>query len=120
MKKNGKYRFTLQFPADTDERIRVGELLEKLGNRKSLIIIAAVCEYLNAHPELHTQYGKIKICLTSAFDPARIEQLVRSLIEEHLSTHQMPGTQTMNEMQESAMVLQEDIVQMLGNLDMFG
>ena len=31
MKKDGKYRFTLQFGADSEDQIRVGELLEKLG-----------------------------------------------------------------------------------------
>ena len=45
MKLDGKYRFTLQFPADTERRIRAGELLEQLGNRKSAVVVAALCEY---------------------------------------------------------------------------
>ena len=32
MRKDRKYRFTLQFSANSEEQIRVGELLEKLGN----------------------------------------------------------------------------------------
>ena len=31
MKRDGVYRFNLQFPADTQEHIRVGEVLERLG-----------------------------------------------------------------------------------------
>ena len=49
MRKDGKYRFTLQFSADNEDQIRVGELLEKLGNRKSTIIVSALSDYINAH-----------------------------------------------------------------------
>ena len=42
MRKDGKYRFTLQFSADSEDQIRVGELLENLGNRKSTIIVSAL------------------------------------------------------------------------------
>ena len=54
MRKDGKYRFTLQFGADSEDQIRVGELLEKLGNRKSMIIVSALSDYINAHPELQS------------------------------------------------------------------
>lgn len=46
MRKDGKYRFTLQFSANSEEQIRVGELLEKLGNRKSTIIVSALSDYI--------------------------------------------------------------------------
>lgn len=42
MKRDGVYRFNLQFPADTQEHIRVGEVLERLGKRKSSLIVAAL------------------------------------------------------------------------------
>ena len=48
MKKDGKYRFTLQFPAVTEEQIAVGELLESLGNRKSALVVAAVLHFAHA------------------------------------------------------------------------
>lgn len=54
MRKNGKYRFSLQFPAETEEQIQAGELLERLGNRKSAVVVAALGEYLAAHPALLT------------------------------------------------------------------
>lgn len=51
MKKDGKYRFSLQFGAETEEQQSVGELLERLGNRKSAVVVAAVSDYILAHPE---------------------------------------------------------------------
>ena len=53
MKKDGKYRFTLQFGSESDEEYRAGEFLEHLGNKKSAVIVAALNEYLTSHPELH-------------------------------------------------------------------
>lgn len=38
MKKDGRYRFTLQFGSDSEEQIRVGEFLESLGNKKSAVM----------------------------------------------------------------------------------
>ena len=35
MKKDGKYRFSLQFSSDTPENMKIGELLERLGNKKA-------------------------------------------------------------------------------------
>ena len=35
MKKDGKYRYSLQFGMSSEEEIRAGELLESLGNKKS-------------------------------------------------------------------------------------
>lgn len=61
MKKDGKYRYSLQFDAITDEQIQVGELLEKLGNRKSAIIVPALFEYIKRHPEITEDHAKIKV-----------------------------------------------------------
>ena len=49
MKKDGKYRYSLQFGMGTEEEIRAGELLENLGNRKSKVLIAALNEYIANH-----------------------------------------------------------------------
>jgi hypothetical protein len=46
------YRYCIQFRAHTDSEIRAGELLEKLGRKKSAVIIAALLEYMDNHPEL--------------------------------------------------------------------
>ena len=85
MRKDGKYRFTLQFSANSEEQIRVGELLEKLGNRKSTIIVSALSDYINAHPELQSGYSKIEVKVAPAFDRSQMERLIRSIVEEKLS-----------------------------------
>ena len=52
MKKDGKYRFSLQFGADSEEQVKAGELLERLGNKKSAVVVAALNDYLNSNPDL--------------------------------------------------------------------
>ena len=49
MKRDGKYRFSLQFGSETREQMQAGELLERLGNRKSAVVIAALNAYIAAH-----------------------------------------------------------------------
>ena len=52
MKRNGLYRYSLQFPALSEQQLAVGEALEKMGNRKSSIIVN-VFKYLEDHPDLN-------------------------------------------------------------------
>lgn len=85
MRKDGKYRFTLQFSADNEDQIRVGELLENLGNRKSTVIISALSDYIDTHPELQSGYSKIEVKVAPAFDRSQMERLIRSIVEEKLS-----------------------------------
>lgn len=115
MKRDGKYRFTLQFPADTERRIRAGELLEQLGNRKSAVVVAALCEYADQHPELLTRPVRAKIQTEYAVSRAAIEELVRKLVSEQLAQGGTSSVQT-----SSTGTLDDDIARMLGNLDVFG
>ena len=71
MKKNGKYRFSLQFGTETEEQVQAGELLEKLGNRKSQIIVAALNEYMISHPELQNPHCKVEVKVTSTSEYSR-------------------------------------------------
>ena len=73
MRKDGKYRFTLQFSADNEDQIRVGELLENLGNRKSTVIISALSDYIDTHPELQSGYSKIEVKVAPAFDRSQMD-----------------------------------------------
>ena len=84
MKRDGVYRFNLQFPADTQEHIRVGEVLERLGKRKSHLVVAALGEYLDRHPQWETPEVRIKIEQQSALTREKLEELVRRLVEEML------------------------------------
>lgn len=114
MKRDGKYRFTLQFPADTERRILAGELLEQLGNRKSAVVVAALCEYAEKNPELLTQPVQTKIQTEYAASRAALEELVRKVVNEQLyNAFPQPSCTEKNAIQDS------DIDAMLNNLDVF-
>ena len=115
MKRDGKYRFSLQFPAETEEQIRVGDLLERVGNRKSSIVVEAVSAYIRSHPELMTDRGKVTIRMEGGYSREQIEILIRKILEERLAGTSPPT--------ESAAIdtssLDDDISQMLDNLNFF-
>ncbi len=137
MKKDGLYRYSLQFPDDSEKRIRAGELLEKLGNKKSAVIVAALNEYLDNHPEFEMQGLRIRIEQENGISRDKLERLIRTLIQEQLQHTTEPplnvqtveesslipsleGERSKEEMPESLPEsLKEDIAQMLANLDMF-
>lgn len=119
MKKNGKYRFTLQFGMDSDEEVRAGELLERLGNRKSVVIVAALCEYIEAHPEMFAEEYKIKVSISEMRDE-KLEAMIRRIVEERLGAMPVPVAMSVGvpdpELPEAA---DDDILGMLDDLDMF-
>lgn len=121
MKKDGKYRFSLQFGAESKEEIQAGELLEKLGNKKSRIVVAALNEYMISHPELKTSHCKIEVKITSSSEYSRsdIEQLVRALVEEKLAPAQASNIMQKDGDNAHSSILDEDIAVMLDNIDIF-
>lgn len=122
MFKDGKYRYSLGFGNGTEKERRVGELLERLGNRKSSLIVDVLSEYIDKHPELENSQGKIEIKITpspSAHSKEKIEQMVRELVAEAISNMQMNGNaQTTAESVDSE-ALDKNIAIMLDNLDQF-
>lgn len=119
MIRDGKYRFSLQFPAETEEQIRAGNLLEQLGNRKSAIVVEAINVYLSEHPELLDSRRKIQIKVDSNIVPERLEQMIRRIVEEKISAICIKDGDTAEAMEEVSDTLEADVAQMLGNLDMF-
>ena len=134
MKKDGLYRYSLQFPDDSEKRIRAGELLEKLGNKKSAVIVAALNEYLDNHPEFETQGLRIRIEQENGISLDKLERLIRTLIQEQLQHNTTEPPLKVQTVEESGLIpssegersnddmpeaLKEDIAQMLANLDMF-
>ncbi|MPM41363.1 hypothetical protein SDC9_88018 [bioreactor metagenome] len=83
---DNKYRFTLQWGTDSEEKHAVGQLLEKLGNKKSEFVIMALTEYLRAHPEAAVPECKISITVqptqTSAQLMAMVKDMARAAVEE--------------------------------------
>lgn len=122
MKKDGKYRFTLQFSSDTEEQIKAGELLERLGNKKSAIIVEALNDYMLTHPELLSPHCKIEVKAVAGYNQEKIEQIIRKVLDERIGGVVQKEIQT-NPRQEQITdipdTLEEDIEQMLDNLDLF-
>lgn len=119
MKKDGKYRFTLQFGADLEEQIRVGEFLESLGNKKSTVVVDVLNSYLLSHPELQTAHCKIEVKVTSNYDQDKMEQIIRQIVEERISKMQLVETRAEASQEEIRETMEDDIAQMLDNLDLF-
>mgnify|MGYP006863340834 CR=1 FL=1 len=121
MIKDGKYRFSLQFASDSEQQMRAGEFLERLGNRKSCVIVEAINEYIDNHPELKSTDRKIEIKISSlsAYSKEKIEQMIQALVEEKLALIQA----SKSECKEGEAVISEtkdsDIATMLDNIDLF-
>ena len=120
MKKNGKYRFTLQFGMDSDEEVRAGELLERLGNRKSVVIEAALCEYMEAHPEMFAGGNKIKVSV-SGIRGDKLEEMIRRIVEERLGAITVSPAMPVVEPDTESPEWTDDseILGMLDDLDLF-
>ena len=116
MKRDGVYRFNLQFPANTQEHIRAGEVLERLGKRKSSLVVAALGEYLDRHPQWETPEVRVKIEQQSAMSREKLEELVRRLVEEKLASLPVSSQEADPAVEEE---LDSDISQMLENLELF-
>lgn len=69
MKRDGKYRFSLQFGSETREQVQAGELLERLGNRKSAVVIDF---QVTPHQLRHTYITNL---IYSGADPKTVQYL---------------------------------------------
>ena len=116
MIKDGKYRYTLQFGMESVEEQRAGELLENMGNKKSPVIVAALNEYLDRHPELLSGKAVIQYRL-STLPPEQLKETIRQLIEERLGAG-IPVSRQADSTQDTAQV-SSDILDMLNDLDCF-
>lgn len=116
MKQDGMYRYCIQFRAHTESEIRAGELLEKLGRKKSAVIIAALLEYMENHPELSDgDQGYVTVNTVSL---GALEAYISGLIEEKLRgiEHPPPGESIPPEQAEE---VSQDILDMLDDLNLF-
>lgn len=117
MKKGSVYRFSLQFPADTESSIRAGELLERLGNKKSVLVVQALNEFIQRNPRIFDEPLRIKVEEQSALSRERLEQMIRDIISEQLSRNS--SSVTGSHAVDTANLQEDDISQMLSNLDLF-
>ena len=75
------YRFNISFRGVDEDTVRVGELLKQLGHKKSAVIVTAVSEYLDRHPE---RLGAVSADaqLNKRVLEAMIEQVVAAKLSE--------------------------------------
>ena len=116
MKRDNLYRFSLQFGADTASRIRAGECLERLGNKKSAVVVSALNEYLDRHPEFENETVHVQIEATEAMRKEQLEKMIRNIVQEQISR---AGGSIAGQPAEETDDLDADIEKMLGNLEMF-
>lgn len=118
MIRDGKYRYTIQFGMETEAEKQAGTFLERLGNRKSPVIIAAINEYLQNHPELSSSQGNVQFNI-SGVDPRMLEIKIRKLIEERLGSGVPLPAQEDQNTPATAKQVSNDILDMLSDLDCF-
>ena len=124
MRRDDKYRFSLSWGRDTAEKIAVGDLLEKLKNRKSDLIVQAVWEYIGNHPEVMAENAKIVITVQSTPTDeqtlAKIQQMIDASVERLKDSMKFQIQQEKQVEQEAPTVLnQKDLDDMLDNLPIF-
>lgn len=118
MKRNGKYRFSLQFGAETEEQIRVGELLERFGNKKSTVIISAITEYIERHPEGDMAKNFSRSNAIQGIRRDELEEIIREIINDSTASADAMVTEEGRETLQGE-IMNSDIEAMLGNLELF-
>ena len=124
MRRDDKYRFSLSWGRDTAEKIAVGDLLEKLKNRKSDLIVQAVWEYIGNHPEVMAENAKIVITVQSTPTDeqtlAKIQQMIDASVERLKDSMKFQIQQEKQVEQVAPTVLnQKDLHDMLDNLTIY-
>jgi hypothetical protein len=117
--KDGKYRYTLQFGMNTVEERQAGHFLEQLGNKKSPVIVAALNKYLEDNPELLDSQVRVQVH-GSNLNTRMLEDKIRQLIEERLSSGIPLPTPAAANPHENVEDVSADILEMLNDLDSFG
>lgn len=117
---DNKFRFTLQWGIESAEKLTVGQLLEKLGNKKSEFVVMALSEYIRVHPEVAIPESKISITVqptqTSAQLIDMVKEMAKAAVEELLAGKTIVPTagESCN-----AGPSTEDLASMLENLAVF-
>lgn len=122
MRTDDGYRFSLGWSNSSTEKRTVGELLEALNNRKSDLVVQAVWEYIQAHPEIVQPDTKVVISVHSTPTDeqmlAKIQRMVEDSVQKKLEGIKLIGNP------EQAQDLPDgpsetDLDDMLANLDIF-
>lgn len=123
MRTGDRFRFSLQWGADTEEKIKAGQLLEQMNNKKSELVVLALTEYIAAHPEVVVPGSKVVITVqptqTAAELEAMVKRLAKAATQELLAGMSLvPAGTHANDIATTG-PSQDILDQMLDNLDMF-
>lgn len=122
MRRDDKYRFSLGWRSDTTEKAAVGDLLERLKNRKSDLVVQAVWEYIQRHPEVLVPEAKIVITVrstpTDEQTMTKIQSMIDASMERLKSSLEQLGAQMLPESEPTG-PSQQDLDEMLSHLDVF-
>ena len=83
--RDDRYRFSLQWSADTEEKVRVGSLLERMGNKKSDFIVMAIMDYLQRHPDTDIPGTKNKITCHPVHTKEQLRAMVQDLVKSSMN-----------------------------------
>lgn len=89
----------------------------KIGNKKSAIIVEAVAQYLESHPEINMDCRRIQVKIKPDISWAELEEKIRSIIDEKISVAQASGG--LENTGSQPIIADADIDEMLHNLDLF-
>ena len=125
MKSNNYYRFSLGWGIDTEEQILVGELLNKLGNKKSRFIIQLVADYIQNNPDVIDKDSTIKFVVNS--NSKQLEDIIKELIKAEIAGGRLPAphkpeikqNNDNNEINIASDTDNSGIADMLANLDIW-
>ena len=121
MLKDDNYRFCLGWSRDTAEKIAVGDLLEKLKNRKSDLVVQAVWEYIGNHPEVMVESTKIVLAVhstpTDEQKLAQIQSMIDASVEKLRASLKLQIERVQQEKADGP--TEKDLDDMLSNLDIF-
>lgn len=114
-----KFRFCLQWGNDTSEKIMAGELLNRLGNKKSEFVVNALVEYVKTHPESAAPGSRIHISVHPVQSDeqlqAMVKQLAKAAVEELMDGMAIVPAEDTGPTGPS----QKDLNEMLENLTLF-
>jgi hypothetical protein len=118
MKMRNNYRFTIQWGADSAEKIEAGEALKNFGNRKSKLIVAAVSEYIKSYPESLSPGCSLDTGVEPVLTRGKVEEIVREMIDARLASIK-PIAHTHAKVDKLDTADNGDIDTMIQNLDLF-
>lgn len=119
MKSDQKYRFSLQWGQETKEQIKVGDLLEKMGNKKSKFILMVINEYIDNHPELLQPECKFTIHIDQNQNNDFLRETIKNLISEMLKDKNLCEVNSFSNKEKLNEPDMDEITAMLDNIEFF-